>query len=70
MHRQRGKVCILWIKQTKERVHLVEAPVFGEDGGERNVVEDPALTAEYTTERTVVSIPRTRVPMETDLEWL
>lgn len=45
-------------------------PDFGEDGGLRNIVEDPARQAEYKTDRTVVSIPRIRVPVETVLEPL
>jgi hypothetical protein len=45
-------------------------PDLGDDGGERNVVEDPARTAEYTTERTVVSIPSIRALIETCLECL
>ena len=40
-------------------------PDLGEDGGDRNVVDDPARTAEYRTDRTVVSIPRMRVLVET-----
>lgn len=45
-------------------------PARGELGGERRVVEDPARTAEYTTERTVVSRPMLMVPVETALECL
>ena len=41
---------------------------LGDYGGERNVVEDPARTAEYTTESTVVSIPSIRALNETCLE--
>ena len=50
---------------------LIQVPAFGEAGGERNVVEDPARSAEYKTERTVVNIPRMRVLVETavDLLW-
>lgn len=43
---------------------------LGEDGGERNVVEEPARRAEYRTERTVVSIPRMRVLAFTALDLL
>jgi len=43
---------------------------LGEDGGDRNVVEDPARTAEYRTERIVVSIPRTSVLVETAFDLL
>ena len=45
-------------------------PDLGDDGGERNVVEDPARTAEYTTDSTVVSIPSIRALNETCLECL
>ena len=45
-------------------------PDLGDDGGERNVVEDPARTAEYTTDSTVVSIPSIRALIETCLECL
>lgn len=46
-------------------------PDLGEDGGDIKVVDDPARRAEYRTERTVVSIPRTRVLIVTafDLLW-
>lgn len=47
-----------------------EAPALGEDGGERNVVEEPARRAEYRTERTVVSMPRMRVLAVTALDLL
>lgn len=40
---------------------LVLLPALGEDGGDKNVVEDPARSAEYNTDRTVVSMPRTSV---------
>jgi len=43
---------------------------LGEDGGDRNVVEDPARRAEYRTDRTVVSIPRIRVLVETAFDLL
>lgn len=43
---------------------------MGEDGGDKKVVEDPARRAEYRTERTVVSMPRTRVPVETTFDLL
>lgn len=43
----------------------IGVPDLGEDGGLRKAVEDPARRAEYRTERTVVSIPRTRVPIVT-----
>jgi len=49
----------------------VLVPDLGEDGGDIKVVADPARRAEYRTERTVVSIPRTRVLVVTafDLLW-
>lgn len=47
-----------------------DLPARGELGGERRVVEDPARTAEYTTDRTVVHRPRASVPVETALECL
>ena len=43
-------------------------PDLGDDGGERNVVEDPARTAEYTTERMVVASPSVRLPVDTAFE--
>jgi len=49
---------------------LAQVPDLGEDGGERNVVEEPARRAEYRTERTVVSIPRMRVLAFTALDLL
>lgn len=45
-------------------------PARGELGGESNVVEDPARTAEYTTDRIVVTSPRVRLLVETALECL
>lgn len=49
---------------------MLRIPDFGEEGGDRNVVEEPARTAEYRTERTVVNSPRIRVPKETACELL
>lgn len=49
--------------------NLFSVPALGEDGGDRKVVEDPARSAEYKTERMVVAIPRRRVLTETALEW-
>lgn len=43
----------------------VLVPALGEDGGDKKVVDDPARTAEYRTDSTVVSIPRTRVLVDT-----
>jgi hypothetical protein len=48
----------------------ISLPDLGDDGGERNVVEDPARTAEYTTDSTVVSIPSIRALIETCLECM
>lgn len=45
-----------------------KVPDLGDEGGERNVVEDPARTAEYRTERTVVIIPTKRVPVVTTFD--
>lgn len=49
---------------------LVLLPALGEDGGDKNVVEDPARRAEYNTDSTVVSMPRTSVPVLTALDLL
>lgn len=56
------------VTHIRHMAEMLLSPALGEEGGERKVVEDPALTAEYTVESTVVSIPRTRVPVETCLE--
>lgn len=45
-------------------------PDLGEDGGDKNVVEDPARRAEYNTDSTVVSMPRTSVLVLTALDLL
>lgn len=49
---------------------LVLLPALGEDGGDKNVVEDPARRAEYNTDSTVVSMPRMSVPVLTALDLL
>ena len=50
---------------------MFQNPDFGEDGGDaKSAVEDPARTAEYKTDNTVVSMPRTRVPVLTALDLL
>jgi hypothetical protein len=45
-------------------------PARGELGGESAAAEDPARTAEYTTDKTVVSNPKVREPVETAFECL
>ena len=45
-------------------------PDLGEDGGDKNVVDDPARSAEYRTEMMVVSNPRIRVLVDTALDAL
>jgi len=47
-----------------------DLPARGELGGESTVAEDPARTAEYTTDRTVVTNPKVREPVETAFECL
>lgn len=53
---------------SKSKISISLIPDFGEDGGDKKVVEDPARSAEYKTERTVVTIPRIRVLVETALD--
>jgi hypothetical protein len=45
-------------------------PARGELGGESTAAEDPARTAEYTTDKTVVTNPKVREPVETAFECL
>lgn len=49
--------------------HLL-LPILGEDCGDKNVVDYPARRAEYNTDSTVVSMPRTSVPVLTALDLL
>ena len=42
----------------------------GEEGGERKVVDDPARTAEYATDKIVVKSPKISVLVDTAVEWL
>jgi hypothetical protein len=53
----------------KEIMHHIYIP-RGEEGGDRKVVDDPARTAEYTTDKIVVKSPNTRVVVDTAVEWL
>lgn len=56
-------VKILRLKSSLFCVILV--PGLGEEGGDRKVVDDPARSAEYRTDKTVVSNPSTRVLIDT-----
>lgn len=50
--------------------YLILIPALGEEGGDRNVVDDPARSAEYKMDKTVVSNPRTRVLIVTAFDRL
>lgn len=60
-----GSVLLLSSSELPSSKRGCFAPARGEDAGDRNVVEDPALTAEYTTDKIVVSIPNIRVLVDT-----
>lgn len=57
-------------QRNKEPLGFDNLPARGELGGESIVAEDPARTAEYTTDKTVVTNPKVREPVETAFECL
>jgi hypothetical protein len=58
------------ISRPKKKLGFDYLPARGELGGESTAAEDPARTAEYTTDKTVVTNPKVREPVETAFECL